>query len=211
MCCPETLLLPDEPVQQVVYLPGDAAQAEAIFPLLTTPAALVSIPVDWNRDLSPWPSPGVFRAGGDFAGGAPAFLQHLTEEIIPRAEAQLPLPVGRRFIAGYSLAGLFALWAAHSCGRFHGAASMSGSLWYEGFLPWAQAQCCQVRSAYLSVGDREAKTRNARMAPVELCTRDMASLLTTRGVETTFTLERGGHFDDPTGRIARGISWLLSR
>ena len=39
-------------------------------------------------------------------------------------------------IAGYSLAGLFALWAAWNSGYFRRVASVSGSLWYPGFTDY---------------------------------------------------------------------------
>lgn len=203
------VLLPKGAADTVVYLPGDHAAAQSVAARLTRPAAVASIPVDWNRDLSPWPAQRVSRGGEDFAGGAGEFLAHLQAVIIPQTEAALPFPVRRRCIAGYSLAGLFALWAAMETELFHGAASMSGSLWFDGFMDWAGERSCHARRVYLSVGDREARTRNPRMAPVEACTRELAARLASAQIDTTFVLEKGGHFDEPDARVARGIDWLL--
>ena len=203
------LFLPEAAADTLLCLPGDEATAEAVFARMTQPAALLSIPVDWSHDLSPWRAERVFHAGEDFTGGAEAFLQRLLGAILPDAEAAIPWPVRQRGIAGYSLAGLFALWAAMQTDSFSLCASMSGSLWFDGFMPWAMAQPCHAERVYLSVGDREARTRNLRMAPVEACTREMAAGLAAARVNTAFVLERGGHFDNVPERIARGLDWLM--
>lgn len=204
------LFLPEASADTLVILPGDEEQAEAVFACLTRPTALLSVPADWNRDLSPWPAERAFRNGEDFTGGAADFLHRLLEEDVPRAQAVLP-GSARLCIAGYSLAGLFALWAAMTTDAFSGAASMSGSLWFDGFTDWAKPRACHAGWVYLSVGDREAKTRNPRMAPVERCTRDTAQQLAQMGIACHFALEPGGHFDDVSGRIARGIDWLTGQ
>ena len=44
----------------------------------------------WNRDLAPGDSPAAFKNGESFTGGADDYLRLLVEEIIPRAEKELP-------------------------------------------------------------------------------------------------------------------------
>ena len=39
--------------------------------------------LDWNRDMSPWPSKAVFKGGDSFSGGADEYLRELTEHVIP--------------------------------------------------------------------------------------------------------------------------------
>ena len=90
------LLLPEGAADSVVYLPGDPDLAQSVAARLTRPTVLASIPVDWNRDLSPWPAQRAFRGGEDFSGGAQAFLERLQTVIIPQTEALLPFPVRRR-------------------------------------------------------------------------------------------------------------------
>jgi predicted alpha/beta superfamily hydrolase len=68
--------------------------------------------VDWNADMSPWPIEKLFAGDTACTGGAEAWLEVLTEQIIPEVEKDLN--VTRRYLAGYSLAGLFALWAAYT-------------------------------------------------------------------------------------------------
>lgn len=39
--------------------------------------------LDWNKDLSPWESPSLYKKEESFSGGADAYLLLLTEKIIP--------------------------------------------------------------------------------------------------------------------------------
>ena len=79
-------------------------------------------------------------AGRPFSGGAGRLLPLLTENILPKAEALLPASPAWRGLAGYSLAGLFAIWALYQTDIFSRAASMSGSLWYPGLLDYLSAR-----------------------------------------------------------------------
>lgn len=198
--------------EMAVYLPMSWEEARAMAALLPDPRpTLIAIDVDWNRDLSPWPAPRAFRGGEDFTGGAADFLRELTERLIPEAEARLPAPPAHRMIAGYSLGGLFAVYAALNSECFDLAASMSGSLWYDGFAEEAVSRAGECRAArmYFSLGEREKQTRNQRMARVEECTRRVEAALRASGVETRLEMNPGGHFQDVPKRIARGIAALL--
>ena len=100
----------------VIYLPvvmGDGSEVyERCRELDCPPFALVAIGgLDWNRELSPWECDGTIRDAEPFGGQASEFLDELLNQIIPEAESSLPCPPTWRGIAGYSLAGLFALWA----------------------------------------------------------------------------------------------------
>ena len=124
--------------QAVVYAVMDQDEAQAVWSMLKEPKpALAAVSgVDWNRELSPWPALKVFRGGGDFGGEGQAFLDMLTGQIVPLAEAQLGFAPVSRAVAGYSLAGLFALWAVFQTDVFDRTASVSGSLWFDGFIDY---------------------------------------------------------------------------
>lgn len=124
--------------QPVVYAVMDQAEAQAVWSMLREPKpALAAVSgVDWNRDLSPWPAPRVFRGNKDFGGEGPSFLDMLTGRIVPLVETQLGFAPASRAIAGYSLAGLFALWSVFQTDVFDRAASVSGSLWFDGFMDY---------------------------------------------------------------------------
>ena len=178
--------------------------------------ALAAIaPARFDDDMTPWPGPAAFRGAEDFAGGAPRQLDLLERAIMPRVHRELATAPARLWsaIAGYSLAGLFAAWAAWASEAFAGVASISGSLWYPGFAAFAQTHAPRdaVRAAYLSLGDREGRTRNELMRAVDQDTRSVVRALSAHGVTTTFEATSGGHFTDPARRCARGIRWLLDQ
>ena len=213
-CGPYTVeLFMETDSQTVVYAVMDQAEAQAVWPLLKEPKpALAAISgVDWNRELSPWPAPKVFRGGADLGGEGPAFLDTLTGQIVPLAEAQLGFVPVSRAIAGYSLAGLFALWSVFQTDAFDRVASVSGSLWFDGFMDCMRSSAPPngLRQIYLSLGDKEKNARNQRMAAVEDCTRQAAELLREWNIPVVFEMNPGGHFQDIPGRIAQGIHQLM--
>jgi len=207
---PYTLTLFSGELPQVFYLIGSEEEGRAVFEALPTPRpTLVTVDgVDWDRELSPWPAPRAFRGGKDFSGEAASFLAILTEQLIPAAEETLSFQPESRGLAGYSLAGLFTLWALWQGAPFDRYAAMSGSLWFDGFMDYALANMPKGQAAKVSIslGDGEKKTKNQRMARVEDCTQAVRVRLEQLGTPTVFRLESGGHFNDVNGRIARGIA-----
>ena len=196
----------------IVFLLGGGDEAARVTALLGADApAVVSVETDdWNGDFSPRRAEKVFRRGEDFSGGADAFLAVLSGEIVPRAEAALGFTPSVRAIAGYSLAGLCALYAVYRTDLFARAASVSGSLWFDGFTDFVRSQPPpHAEKVVLTLGDREHKSGNPRMARVQSATEEIAALLRERGIETTFTLNPGGHFDHPETRLADAIRSLL--
>ena len=132
-------ILWDDPAAPVFYTVSGEDDAQALFTSLPAPRpTLVCIGgVDWDRDLSPWPSQRVFRGGADFSGGADVFLHTLLTQLIPAAEEGLS-PAWRA-VFGYSLAGLFSLWAMTKTDAFRRCASVSGSLWFDGLTAYLSA------------------------------------------------------------------------
>ena len=167
--------------------------------------------MDWEKDLSPWPAPRAFRGGKDFGGGADAYLDLLLRKILPRVEEQLAFTPSYRVVAGYSLAGLWALYTAYRTDRFQRVACVSGSLWYDDFMNFMQRHPagCAADKVYFSLGDKEKMTRNQRMAVVEEYMEKAADLLAQQGTDTVFEKNPGGHFQQPVVRLAKGIRWVL--
>ena len=206
-------LFTEESSQGIVYAVMDGQCAEDTWNLLNGHklALVVIFSVDWNRELSPWSAPKAFQNGADFGGQASVLLDVLTRQIIPLTEEHLRCVPEFRGIAGYSLAGLFALWAVYQTDLFDRAASISGSLWFDGFLDFMRANTPKAKLVYLSLGDREKEVKNPRLAAVEDCTVQAVELLRTQGVSTVFEMNRGGHFRDIPTRIARGIQELKEK
>ncbi len=167
---------------------------------------------DWNHDLSPWDCPPVFKKGDAFTGGADAYLDQLTGQIIPEAAEKAGLAPAWYGIAGYSLAGLFAVYSLYRTDLFSRAASMSGSLWFPGFPEYAESHELLRRpeKMYFSLGDREDRTRNELMRKVRVNMEELARCYQTLGIDTTCEMNPGNHFMDPEKRIAKGIRALLA-
>ncbi len=168
--------------------------------------------IAWERDLSPWQAPAVFKQAEPFAGGADVYLRELQEEILPRIRESLPEAPQEQYIAGYSLAGLFAMYSTLNSALFDGFVSASGSMWYPGWMDYAESHAVSARlkRAYFSIGDRESRTRNQQMRPVEDNTRALEQMLRAAGIQTCFELNAGGHFADDAERVTKGIAWMLS-
>ena len=126
-----------------------------------------AVPVkNWNDELSPWKSPAVWGKES-FGGNAAGTLRFLTEQAIPTLKKQFALPENVRIIlGGYSLAGLFALWASTQTDLFYGVAAASPSVWFPGWMEFEQQHSIQAQRVYLSLGDKEEHTKNAVMAVV---------------------------------------------
>ncbi len=167
--------------------------------------------LQWNQELSPWPVETVVSRDDRFTGGAPQFLPMLCGDIVPQVEQLLDGTPKWRCLAGYSLAGLFAVWTAFHSNLFTRILSASGSMWYPGWLEYASEHetAAPLQGVYLSVGDKESTSRNAVLQTVGERTQQLASLLAERGVATTFELNPGNHFKNPPLRVVKGIKWLL--
>lgn len=161
---------------------------------------------EWNDAFSPWPAK---TRAGDFSGGAPETLRWLTENAVPFVRTLTDAPL---ILAGYSLAGLFTLWAMSNTDVFSAYVSCSGSLWYPGWEEYSrEAKAKGGCRVYLSLGDKEARTRNPDLCKVEEATKAQSLLLEQdeKVKESVLVMEPGGHFNEPDKRLLRGIEWSL--
>lgn len=156
----------------------------------------------WNRDLSPWKAPAVFGRE-DFGEGAAATLHKILSFCVDQTKTY--------YIGGYSLAGLFALWAGYQTNCFCGVAAASPSLWFPGFTDFMEAQEILSRHVYLSLGDREERTRNPVMATVGDRTRAAYALLQARDMDCMLEWNEGNHFKDADLRTAKAFAWVMER
>lgn len=184
-------------------------QAALLAEQVHRPFALAAFAVeDWNGALSPWSASPVWGKE-PFGGRAGETLDFVTGRLLPA----LSPPPGRVVLGGYSLAGLFALWAASRTDLFAGVAACSPSVWYPGWGSYLDAHPLRTGLVYLSLGDREERTRNRTMAGVGDAIRAMPRQLNTGNPALQCTLEwnPGNHFRDPERRMAKGFGWVLSR
>ena len=169
-----------------------------------------AIPAEsWNDALSPWKSPAVWGKQG-FGGNAGDTLRFLTEQVVPTLKQQFNLPENVKIIlGGYSLAGLFALWASTQTDLFYGIAAASPSVWFPGWMEFEQRHPMQAQYIYLSLGDKEEYTKNAVMAAVGDNIRALHSQLIARVADCTLEWNSGGHFKDADLRTAKAFRWVM--
>ena len=171
---------------------------------------------DWNADLSPWEAPPVFGSEG-FAGGAETTLKYVTDQLIPELTVDKDgltdsKSVPLIYIGGYSLAGFFALWAAYQTDLFKGVAAASPSVWFPGWIEYAENNDVKTGKVYLSLGDKEEKARNPVMRTVGDNIRKQYELLKEDPAcgKCTLEMNQGNHFKEPDIRTAKGFAWLLN-
>lgn len=169
--------------------------------------------LDWNHDMVPWDAPAVFKNADPCTGGADDYLCLLTDTILPTAEKELPGTPCWRGLAGYSLAGLFALYAMYGTDVFSRFASMSGSLWFPGIREYFLSHKVKRRPdcLYFSLGDKESKTRNPVLRTVRENTEAIQAYYETLGIASAFEVNPGNHYHHATERTAAGIAWLLNQ
>ena len=155
---------------------------------------------DWFSDLSPWKAPAVF-GNDDFGDGAPRTLSAILKECED--------PGRTYYIGGYSLAGLFALWAAYQTDIFAGISAASPSMWFKDFDVYMKDNKIKTDRVYLSLGDREERTANAVMRTVGDRIRAAHDLLVSSGIECTLEWNKGNHFKEPDLRTAKAFAWVM--
>ena len=251
----------------VVYLLGDVADHSPV--QVPEGVSLVNIGVDlWEENFSPWCAPRVFAKGPNFGDGAQKTLDTLINQVIPWAESELSEPPAYRALVGYSLAGLFSLWAgmtqqvtrgvardckpgtgvsqqvarvcqpddalsqpgvsrsgtpqqvARGCqpdntpvAIFQRIGAVSGSFWFPDLLDYVDQQlsggAVGLTHAYLSLGDREARTPNPQIMHVRENAELLASRFENAGITSKFELNRGNHFQNVEGRMQKALDWLV--
>lgn len=202
----------------VLYLLGDMADNSPV--QVPVGVSLVHIGVDlWEENFSPWCAPRVFAKGPNFGDGAQKTLDTLINHVIPWTESELTDPPTYRVLVGYSLAGLFSLWAglSQACitpiSTFQRIGAVSGSFWFPGLLDYVDRQLSGgvvgLTHAYLSLGDREARTPNPQIMHVRENAELLASRLESAGITSMFELNRGNHFQNVEGRMQKALDWLV--
>lgn len=165
---------------------------------------------DWEAELAPWADSALSQRP-EVGTQAGATLEFVANALLPEMQGLYgSLPV---ILGGYSLAGLFALWAAYQQPLFAAVAAASPSVWISDWMPFVQSRTLLTPKVYLSLGIKEEKTRNSALAQVGDNIRAYHDLLTrSLGKEyTALVWHNGGHFTDCTLRLAQAIAWCINR
>lgn len=164
--------------------------------------------VEWAKALMPWQDEAVSR-NEEVGMHAQDTLVYIEESLVPWLHerfGKLPCIIG-----GYSLGGLFALWAARQSAAFCAVAAASPSLWIKGWADFADNHSLNAQLAYVSLGNREEHCRNQRMARIGDCVRHEHLTLANQIGSSATTLEwnSGGHFGNEAERTAKAFAWCI--
>lgn len=200
---------PDAPAIYVIDLPYHPFDIDEVS--RGRAASVVRLPVlDWDDSLTPWVAPGLYAGDADFGGRADGTLAELLHEAIPAVERADGLSPARRAVCGYSLGGLFALYAFVRGDDFAACGCLSGSVWYEGWVGWLRKQAFDGagRYAFLSIGSREKNAREAILHHVQDDMAACADILRSRGCAVDYRVGPGSHLDHQQERFDAGIAAL---
>ena len=171
--------------------------------------------LDWNNDMTPWFAPRLNERDVDCLGKADEYIKLLTNKIIPQVQEYinntLKIKIEYFAIAGYSLAGLFAVYSAYKTDIFTRIASASGSFWFPKFVDFVKTNniSSNVRKIYFSLGNKESKVKNQILATVEKNTMSLEKIYNSKGIQTKYEENEGNHFRDAALRMGKGIKWIL--
>lgn len=194
-----------------MYMEAGKAVLKQCEKLGCNPFHLVTITgLRWDEELSPWAHEPVVTKDDHFTGEAEQYAHCMEEKIIPFIENKIGLPT-YRIIAGYSMGGLFALYAPYVTELFSKAVSASGSVWYPEFVSYVKSHdfVKKPEAIYLSLGDKESHTRNPFLRQTENCMKELYSIYQSKSVDSAFELNPGNHYKDAAYRMAQGITWVL--
>ncbi|MCR4879932.1 MAG: esterase [Bacilli bacterium] len=160
---------------------------------------------NWNNDLTPWEMEPIFGKVR-FGSGADKSLKDIEENLIPIIKDYQNKNI---YIVGYSLAGLFALYAGYNSSIFKGVVAASPSVWYKDWLSYINSHKMLANKVYLSLGDKEEHTKNQIMATVGKAINKQYESLKENGITSILEMNIGNHFVDSEYRIAKGINYML--
>ncbi len=207
-----------EPGKPIIYLHTFGHEGGKVYQELqkekSPDCTLVAISnLAWDHDMAPWDCPPLSKMDTPCTGGADDYLEILIDRIMPETEKDIEGEPVWRGIAGYSLAGLFAVYAIYQTDLFSRVASMSGSLWFPGIKEYIFSHDMKRRPdhIYFSLGDKESKTKNPYLMTTQENTAQIQAFYEDQGIDSVFVLNPGNHYVGAMARTAAGLDWILRK
>ena len=168
---------------------------------------------DWDNELSPWELKSIKNEY--FKGEGPKTLNYIKNEFLPYFEKKFPEIKNKpKIIGGYSLSGLFSLYAFYSTNLFIGVGGFSPSLWFENWFKFINENKIKNNESYiyLSLGDVEEKNNEGDLS-IGCKVKDFFEIIVTNKnvKDCAYEINEGNHFDNVENRIAKGFAWLLGK
>ena len=205
---PELILIEPTDMRSIDHMDRQVNELEG---MVNKPFLFVAFSVDdWNLQLSPWEAPAVFGDEG-FGGKGRETLSFVCDNLIPEIRQRFCLDADKPMvIGGYSLAGLFSLWATYETDSFKGCAAASPSVWFPKWMEYVKGRKTCASNIYLSLGDREEKTKNSVMKTVGDNIRALSEIYSDSGIKNYLEWNEGNHFKDADIRTAKAFAWCIN-
>lgn len=168
--------------------------------------------IAWDQELSPWPHSWIVVPDDDFTGQGPQYLAWI-ETTLCDWIASVTGPVSRWIIGGYSMGGMFALYAASMSSRFMGAVCISGSVWYPDFVSFIETHPIPetLQVVYLSTGSTESNVKNPVLRTTMDHMKALYAFYEEKGLDVKFQINPGNHFQHAIHRVVIAIDWILAQ
>jgi len=163
-----------------------------------------------NADYTPWHSRPENPKYPEFEGKADKYLDFIVNTLKPYIEFNYP-NITSHTISGYSLGGLFSLYAASKASCFDKCVSMSGSFWYSGWLDYLHM--CSFNkniSVYLNCGKKEGSLKNGLAKGNYGFTCLTYEALLKKGLkEVKLELDNKNHLNYTAERFIKAFKWII--
>lgn len=177
-----------------------------------------------ERDYTPWEAEALSSKSRPFTGKADHFLYILETQIKTFIDKNYRTKSDIEYtsIAGYSLAGLTAIYALYTTDFALSYASVSGSLWFPKWDDFIKKHKLRQMSedgvirVYLSLGEREENAADQLKGKVVERTQETVAVLKEQVAalgqdesDIFFETNPGGHWENIPQRTARALAHLL--
>lgn len=166
-----------------------------------------------QNEYTPWPVEGIAPKFMDFGGQAESYLLFLKQQLMPYIEEKYNVDKCHVGLMGYSLGGLFAMYAAFNEPSFTQIASISGSSWYPDLVEFvANSTLANANlKLYMSSGEDEGAGKTNILKDAGMCTKAIMKSFENKvkGPEyfTTY-FDQGGHHNYLVARYQKAIEWF---
>ena len=199
------MLVMDEEILMPLFLDGQITSA--------LPEGTALVPLSGKKRLdsyTPWPSESLNERFPPFGGKADEAIRQLQTRLLPEIQAAFPGQVLSFSLLGYSLGGLFAVYASFQTDAFREILSLSGSFWYPGWDEFIRTHAPANRDIryVLLCGEKEGRgKRNAQGQAVDRTKLTHERLCALNG-SCPLILDPGGHHDRLPERLEKALAAL---
>lgn len=168
---------------------------------------------DRLADYTPWPAPSLDTRFPDFSGKADLYLKWITDVLLPYISQNYSTKnsPNSRALVGYSLAGLFDLYALCKTEFFGTITALSPSVWYENFTEYFKENLLNTPKTVMIVGGEDEGKGKKNL--LQYAGRDILlvkTIIESRSeIQLTFELDQYGHHQNVKQRYESVFDFLV--